>query len=206
MYPAFLSLTFALVIAPGATTAVVVRNALSNGWRGGFLAAVGAAVGNSTHAALAGLGLALLVSRVPVALTVVRVVGGLYLGWLGAKSLWRVVRRRAVPIARDVIGARADGQEHAAIREGVLVNLLNPAIITFYLAVVPTFVPQDASPFYYGLLAVTHVTMAFVVHCAWAFGFDGLRHVLDRPAARMAVEGLTAVALLVLALRVLSAG
>ena len=54
LYAAYLSLTFALVIMPGATTAVVVRNTLASGWRGGIWAAVGAAAGNSSHAVAGG--------------------------------------------------------------------------------------------------------------------------------------------------------
>jgi threonine/homoserine/homoserine lactone efflux protein len=203
LFAAYVTLTFGLVITPGATTAVVVRNALAGGRRGGLLAATGAAIGNSTHATAAGLGVAILVSRAPVLLTVIRVAGGLYLAWLGARSLWRVVRRQSVPIASTIIGASDDRLDHHAVREGITVNLLNPAIITFYLAVVPTFVPDEASPLYYLLLAATHVGMAFVVHSAWAVGFDGLRHVLERPRARVVLEAATGAALVVLALRVL---
>jgi hypothetical protein len=41
------------------------------------------------------------------------------------------------------------------------------------------------------------------MHALWAVALDRLRHVLTRPAARLALEGITAVALGVLAARVL---
>ena len=90
-YLAYFAFTAVLVATPGATTAVVVRNTLAGGRRAGMAAALGAAIGNTTHAVAAGLGLAVLVARWPDALTAIRIAGGVYLGWLGLRSLARAV-------------------------------------------------------------------------------------------------------------------
>lgn len=82
-------------------------------------------------------------------------------------------------------------------------NLLNPPIALFYLAVVPSFLPNPTPRGYYAQLTAVHVVMAFLCHGAWAFGLDRLRHALTRPAARVALEALTAGALFLLAERVL---
>ena len=84
-----------------------------------------------------------------------------------------------------------------------MVNLLNPPIATFYLAVVPAFIPEGASHTYYVQLAAIHVGMAFLCHTIWAFAMDRLRHWLAQPRARLTLEALTAAALLLLAARVL---
>jgi threonine/homoserine/homoserine lactone efflux protein len=203
LFLGYLSLTAALVITPGATTAVVVRNTLASGWRGGISAAVGAALGNSIHAAAAGLGMAVLVARVPALLIGIKIAGGLYLGWLGLNSLRRVVSGDPLPVSSSIMSADDGLAHHHAIREGLTVNLLNPAIATFYLAVVPSFVPSDPTPGYYAQLAAVHVGMAFLCHSIWAFALDRLRHVLTHQSARMVLEGITAAALLLLAARVL---
>jgi threonine/homoserine/homoserine lactone efflux protein len=199
----YLSLTAALVITPGATTAVVVRNTLASGWRGGIAAAAGAAMANSTHAAAAGLGLAVFVARVPALLVAIKIAGGLYLAWLGIASLKRISTGAALPISGAIISGRDSIAHHHAVREGLMVNLLNPPIATFYLAVVPAFVPDGASHRYYVQLAAIHVGMAFICHTIWALALDRLRHLLTHPSARLALEGLTAAALLLLAARVL---
>ncbi len=201
LFAAYLSLTAALVITPGATTAVVVRNTLSSGWRGGLAAAVGAAAGNTAHATAAGLGLAVIVARIPALLLVIQVAGGLYLAWLGLGSARRLLLGEALPITGEILEAHATIEHHHAVREGVTVNLLNPAIATFYLAVVPSFLPAGAPRGYYVQLAAAHVGMAFACHSLWALGLDRLRHLLTRPAARLALEGLTAAALLLLSAR-----
>jgi threonine/homoserine/homoserine lactone efflux protein len=199
----YISLTAALVITPGATTAVVVRNTLASGWRGGIAAATGAALGNSIHATAAGLGLAVFVARVPVLLVAIKIAGGLYLAWLGLASLKRIVSGAALPISGAIISGKDTTTHHHAVREGVTVNLLNPPIATFYLAVVPTFIPEGASQGYYAQLAAIHVGLAFVCHSIWAFAMDRLRHGLTQPGARLTFEALTAAALLLLAAKVI---
>lgn len=203
LFLAYLSLTAALVITPGATTAVVVRNALADGWPGGLSSAVGAAIGNAAHATAAGLGLAVIIARTPLLLFTIQLAGGLYLAWLGLTSARRALNGDALPISQVILSADAGIARHHAVREGITVNLLNPSIATFYLAVVPSFLPAAAPRGYYVQLAAAHVGMAFVCHSCWALGMDRLRHVLARPVARLALEGLTAAALLLLAGKVL---
>jgi threonine/homoserine/homoserine lactone efflux protein len=202
---AYLAFTLLLAVTPGATTAVVVRNTLAGGRGAGFAAAAGAALGNTSQATAAGLGVAIVLARFPAALAAMRVVGAVYLAWLGAVSIWRVAHPRD-----SSLGVLADGaavtieQRRASFREGLTVNLLNPAVSTFYLVVVPSFLPADAPAGYYALLAAMHIVIAFTCHGFWAMAFDRLRELFRMPVARRILEGATGVALLGLAARVLS--
>jgi threonine/homoserine/homoserine lactone efflux protein len=201
---AYLTFTAILVITPGATTAVVVRNTLAGGRIAGLAAAAGAALGNTSHATAAGLGLTVVLARWPLAMTTVRVAGALYLGWLGLASMYRVLRHADGGLPIDA--ARADGRPRALglpMRQGLTVNLLNPAIATFYLVVVPSFLPQGAPPGYFAALAAFHVLFALTCHGIWAVALDKLRRLIRPPLARRSLEALTAVALLGLSLRVL---
>lgn len=202
---AYLAFTFVLAATPGATTAVVVRSTIAGGRVAGFSAAAGAAVANSSQAAAAGLGMAVLLARFPGVLALLRVAGAMYLAWLGLSSLWRLARPREAAtgeFARDAIEQAT--LHRASFRQGLTVNLLNPAISTFYLVVVPSFVPLSAPPWYYAMLAAMHVAIAFTCHGVWAMAFDRLRNWLRGPAAHRALDGLTGAALLGLAARVLS--
>jgi threonine/homoserine/homoserine lactone efflux protein len=82
-------------------------------------------------------------------------------------------------------------------------NLLNPAIISFYLAVVPTFIPASPPRFYFAVLAATHVILALLCHTGWATAFHALRQLFARPPVRTAFELGTGIAMLWLAARVL---
>jgi len=205
---AFISFTFILVITPGSTTAVVVRNTIAGGVATGLAAAVGAAVGNTTHATAAALGLALVFARWPTAMTVLRIAGAFFLAALGVLSLYRVARFddggiRLVASSVDETRRVEPRTRLMGFQQGLAVNLLNPAIASFYLVVVPTFLPLGATRWYFAGLAAIHVTMALCCHSLWALGLDRLQRVFRPPAARRLLEAATGLALLGLAVRVL---
>jgi threonine/homoserine/homoserine lactone efflux protein len=203
---AYLSFTFILVITPGSTTAVVVRNTLTGGRTAGLAAAAGAAVGNTSHATAAGLGLGLVFARWPLALVALRVAGAAYLAWLGVSSLYRVARFAdgGLPLVSNGPAPSLEpGQRRASFRQGFTVNILNPAIATFYLVVVPSFLPHAAPRWYFAFLAAMHVALALICHGFWAIALDQVRRLFSRPAARRLLEAATGVALIALAVRVL---
>lgn len=209
LYVAYLAATIVLVITPGATTAVVVKNTIAHGHRAGVFAALGAAVANAVHATLAGLGLWGLVGRWPLALDALRIGGAGYLAWLGLQAAVRAWPGHA-PRPRGSIldtstpaGPPRAQPSRPGFVEGITINILNPAIISFYMAVVPTFMPPSAPRYYFLLLATTHVGLAFVCHAGWATAFHVLRRIFARPGVRVALELGTAAALLWLAARVL---
>lgn len=203
---AYVSFTALLVVTPGATTAVIVRNTLAGGWPAGIAAATGAALGNTSHAMAAGLGLAVVFTRWPTAMLVLRLSGAVYLAWLGLRSIYRVIRHAdgglRVLSAADSSPVRTR-QGTSSLREGLTVNLLNPAIATFYLVVVPSFVPAGTAWWSFAGLAAIHVALAFVCHGFWAVGLDKLRRLFRSAAARRALEAASGLALLGLAVRVL---
>jgi len=169
-----------------------VRNALARGKRGGLTAAAGAAVGNTTQATIAGLGVAVLLREWPMAMTAVQIAGGLYLLRLAAKSL---------AASGNVNREKSTGKN--SFLEGLTVNLLNPAITTFYVAVVPTFVPRGASGRYYAALASAHIAIAFVCHAFWTAAFDALRRHVEKPGVKRALDLITTLVLIGLAVSIL---
>jgi len=91
-YVAYLTFTFVLVVTPGSTTAVVVRNTLEGGRRAGYWTALGAAAANSCIAIACGIGLSMLLGAWPQSLDVIHYAGAAFLAWLGATSLYRALR------------------------------------------------------------------------------------------------------------------
>jgi len=198
----YISFTFFLVITPGATTAVVIRNTLERGFRGGVSTAAGAAIANMTHATAAGLGLTIVLQRFPAVLFGVRIAGAVYLGWLGVVSLVRARRAEGSLVQKVENGQTRTSR--SAFLDGLVVNLLNPPILTFYL-LMPTFLPPNPAAWMFATLAAVHVTMAFTCHVAWSLLFERLRHALAQPGALRALDAGAGVALLLLAARVLVA-
>jgi len=205
-YLAFFSFTFILAVTPGSTTAVVVRNTLEGARRAGYVTALGAAAANSIIAIACGIGLSAMSPRL---LDAVRIGGALFLAWLGATSLWRAwskpdggIRLALDPAAappRDRGGSRAA----AYFGDGLAINLLSPVIISYYLSVVPSFIPANAPRFYYSGLAATHVGLAMLCHAMWATALDAMRQWFVQPGRRRLLQAATGLALIALAARIL---
>ena len=185
---------------------MVVRNVLAGGRRAGVAAAIGAAIANSMWALVAALGLAAALGRLPLAYALLRYGGAAYLAYLGVRGVvgaWRT-RPSIIPggLEGDGDGAITPAVS-GSVRQGVTTNVLNPPVATYYLAVVPTFLPASVPATQrFAIYAVIHVSMAFAYHCAWALALHALRRLWGRPVARRTLETLTGAALLGLAWKV----
>ncbi len=92
----------------------------------------------------------------------------------------------------------------AYVGDGLGINLLSPVIISYYLSVVPSFIPAGASRFYYSGLAATHVGLAMACHAMWATALDAMRRWFVAPWTRRALQAATGIALILLAIRVIA--
>jgi threonine/homoserine/homoserine lactone efflux protein len=145
-------------------------------------------------------GIAVVLRRWPSVWAAVRIGGVAYLGWLGYQSLRRGFSGRFT--SSSVAG---DGRPRATVRnlyEGVVTNLLNPALGTFYIVVVPQFVPPSV-PATRGVLtlAALHISIALTWHMVWAVAGGTMASALSKGRPRQALELTAGVALLALAVR-----
>lgn len=182
-----------------------MRNTLEGGRRAGYATALGAALANATIAIACGLGLSVLIAFWPGSLAAIKIAGALFLAFLGFSSLWRAWLQPdgGIRLSLDPGASAARTHAGAYFGDGLAINLLSPVIISFYLSVVPTFIPAGASRLYYPLLASSHVGLAFLCHSAWATGLDAMRRWFIAPWTRRALQAATGFALLGLAARVL---
>ena len=196
----FLAVTVPLVLTPGASTAVVLRNSLAGGTRAGVMTAVGANSGSVCYGLLSAFGFALALQRWPTAWLVLRAGGVVYMSWLGVQSLRRAFSAgRPHAVAPAAIPARTLWR---SLSEGFATNALNPAVATFYLVLLPQFIPRDAPIIASALLLTAiHVALAATWHVTWAAAGGTLSRVLAAPLARQILEGTTGVALLGLTMK-----
>lgn len=205
-YLAFFTFTFVLVATPGSTTAVVVRNTLEGGRRAGYVTALGAAAANTTIAIGCALGLSVLLAVWPGSLDAIRVGGAAFLAWLGCASLYRALTKPDGGIRLSLDADAAPPRPHSAayFGDGLAINLLSPVIISYYLSVVPSFIPASAPRLYYSGLAATHVSLALLCHALWATALDRMRRWFVQPWRRKALQAATGIALIALATRILA--
>ena len=156
--------------------AFTMATAAKGGARSGVAAAIGIGAGSLVWAVATAAGLAALLSASAHAMTVIRIIGGVYLLYLAVQT-WRH--------RRDDISARGADGLRGAFRSGVLTNLFNPKVGLFYLAFLPAFTNAAAGPVWLQILilgAVFSVSGALVL-CAVAVAGGALRARLSGSAS-----------------------
>jgi threonine/homoserine/homoserine lactone efflux protein len=151
--------TCALIeITPGPNMAYLAALSLARGWRAGFAAVAGVALGLSVYGVAASLGVATVIENSKFLYETLRWVGVAYLLWL-AFDAWRTAGDMEAASARG-------GDEASAFRRGLITNLLNPKAAVFYVAVLPEFVTPGAGKIALQTLTLSaiYVTVATVLH------------------------------------------
>ena len=140
----WLSFTAAAVLLtfmPGPDIMYLLTKSLRSGARQGITLAAGLASGPVFHTALVALGVAAFVQHSPAAFRALTFAGAAYLLWLS----WGAFRAPAAPLA---LSAEAEAPAGGSLyRRGLLMNVLNPKVLLFFLALFPQFVDPDGSLF-----------------------------------------------------------
>ncbi len=173
LFLAFVPVALALNLTPGADMMFCFAQGMKGGARPAIAASAGISVGSMVHVLLAGLGLGALVAAFPWVFGAIRWVGAGYLAWLAWKTFRTPLLVAEAPPARTT----------RAFRDGLIVNLSNPKVILFILALLPQFV-DPARPVLPQFLACGAVIAAggFVVNALVGVFSGGLgRRFLRNP-------------------------
>jgi threonine/homoserine/homoserine lactone efflux protein len=130
----FLAAAVLITLSPGPDNMMVLSMGATRGRASGMAFGLGCAGGCLTHTLLAAIGISALIAASPVAFTALKVLGGLYLVYLG----WRAIRSRGV--ARVSAAARSQDRPTRLFWRGILANSMNPKVVMFFLAFLPQFV------------------------------------------------------------------
>ncbi|MGY4711992.1 LysE family translocator [Mycolicibacterium sp. CBM1] len=152
---AFAAIAAVVVLMPGADTILVLGTSLRDGPRAGMTTALGVVCGPVLWGALAGLGVALLLGRHPVASGTVAAAGGLYLcylGWRSCSAGWVSWRSQAGPQGAATPIVRGRRVSYAHFTTGLMTNVLNPKIGIFYLSVLPGLFAGEQITVWLGIL------------------------------------------------------
>lgn len=167
-----------VIIAPGADTAMVIRQALVHGRRSAVLTSFGIGTSLIFHVGYTILGLGLIISQSVMLFNMIKWLGAAYLIYLGVQSFRSgkvELSSAALPVERAAQGAGR------AFSLGFLANALNPKPVLFFLSIFSTVVSHETPAgvkFGYGLVMATCLITWFV----------GVSLFLTTPSMRHAFE------------------
>ncbi|MFI5563625.1 LysE family translocator [Amycolatopsis japonica] len=181
---AFWGVAALLIAVPGADWAF----AISAGLRRQVLPAAGGIVlGYLAMTLVVAAGLGVLVASTPIALLALTVAGGLYLIWLGFKT----VRHPSTP------GGASVGGRGGTLLEGMAVSGLNPKGLLVFVALLPQFTDPAARwpiPVQLAVLGLTFVGTCAMVYPCVGVGAQALLRA--RPAVSRVVSRISGVSMI----------
>ena len=193
-WTSFLVALLIIMIVPGPDFVLIMGNAVRS-LRKGTEAALGVITGLLVHATLATVGLSALVAAVPTALLVVKVIGALYLAYIGFMTL------RTANKATE----HRQGKGNVFLR-GLLCDLLNPKVMLTFLSHIPQAMDPNSAPLPQAALLSAVTVGVFALF--WVIVVPSARQLgtlLSKPKIRATFERVCGTALIGMAASVLAA-
>ena len=163
-YGAFCAAILLFLALPGPGTFTLIAATGKGGFRAGAAATAGVILGDQVLLWLAVAGVAALLAAHPAWFKAVQYLGAAYLGWIGLRLL----------LARgEGAGSPVRILPHHYLRQALLITLLNPKAIVFYMAFFPLFIDpashRGAPTFAAMALTIAVITALYcLVLCAFA--------------------------------------
>lgn len=153
-YGTFVITVIIFLAIPGPGNLALITSTSKGGIRGGIAATLGVILGDQVLMWSAVAGVAALLTAYPDAFNAVQWAGAAYLAWLGAQ-MWL-----AKPGAAPVLNIKP----HHFLKQALMITLLNPKAILFYMAFFPLFVDpvRQQGLITYGFMAATIAVLTFL--------------------------------------------
>ena len=154
----FLVTSMLLTIAPGPDILYLLTKSLAEGAKSGIILACGLVSGIFFHTMLVMLGVAALIQSSPMALTLLKYFGAAYLLYLAFGAFKSSGNMK--------LGSAGSKSSNLALyRRGLLMNVLNPKVLLFFLAFLPQFIDttKDSASLQIALLGLTFALQALVI-------------------------------------------
>ncbi|MER9331400.1 LysE family translocator [Mesorhizobium sp. M0488] len=135
---AFFATTAIFAYIPGPAMLYAAAQTMARGRWSGLTAALGIHLGGYVHVFAAAAGLSVLFHAVPPLYMAVKLIGALYLVWLGVSLFRKREGATALPMIERKSARRA-------FFESIAVEVLNPKTAIFFMAFLPQFIDASAA-------------------------------------------------------------
>jgi threonine/homoserine/homoserine lactone efflux protein len=130
----------ALVAIPGPNMLYILSRGVTYGRPAAYASAIGVELGTLVHVFGTVVGVSALVAASAVAFNTVKYAGAAYLVYLGVRAL---LSRSGLQLDTSTARPRP---LLAVLRQGALVNVLNPKVALFFLALLPQYIDAGRGP------------------------------------------------------------
>lgn len=160
---AFIGATVLLALSPGPDNIYVLTQGITNGAKAGLATTAGLITGCIVHTTLIAFGVSALIVASPKVYWAIKVIGAIYLLYLA----YKVFRSDS---AIDLSNNTEKKSNAALFKQGVIMNILNPKVMLFFMALFPAFLwePEGNTVIQFYVLGGVFMMTSFVVFGAIA--------------------------------------
>ena len=171
----FIPTFFFVAVTPGMCMTLALTLGMSVGLKRSLPMMAGELLGVGLIAVLAAVGVATIMLQFPDVFTIFKLIGGLYLAWIGIE-MWRSRGSLAIP---ENLDTQQSSKPLDLALKGFITAIANPKGWAFFISLLPPFLHQDQplAPQLTVLIAMI-LTMEFICLLLYATGGQALRHLL----------------------------
>lgn len=167
----FITSAILLTLMPGPDILFVIAQSVNNGKKHGITFASGLCTGLIFHIAAVILGLSAIIAASATAFSILKLAGAAYLLTLGIKSFMAIKNAKGFETGQKIERTKLI----SLYKRGILMNILNPKVIIFFLAFFPQFIDKSDNPApQMLLLGALFIVQAFCIFSAVACIADKL--------------------------------
>lgn len=175
---AFLGAAMILTIMPGPDNLFVLAQSITQDKKAGIATSLGLCTGLLVHISAAVLGISAIIYQSTIIFTIVKFAGAAYLLYLA----WQSFRAKGDPFTLQQQNTQAYIELY---KKGILMNILNPKVSLFFLALLPQFVnpSQGHVAFQMLILGIVFLIQALVLFSLFSIFAGKVRQVIiGKPA------------------------
>lgn len=176
LFALYITASLALNLTPGPDMALTLTRGMTQGFKAAWLSVMGTFAAGIIQIPLVVFGLAGIFQESPMLFELVKIVGALYLVYLGLRALRRSIQ------GTETIGTAGTNSDRGVFWQGFFTNLLNPKVFIFLVAFLPQFVDPDIGPIWQQMLvlAVSSKVLGLLNGTCFAYGASRIRVWLSR--------------------------
>ena len=152
-----------LALSPGPDNIYVIAQSLANGIKSGIATTAGLVAGCIVHTSLLAFGVSAIITRSETIFYGIKVLGALYLLYLA----YKIFKSDSHISLIDKAPKKSNFQ---LFKQGVIMNIVNPKVMIFFLAFFPGFLwnETEGTVLQFYILGITFMLVAFLAFSALA--------------------------------------
>ncbi|WP_415363137.1 hypothetical protein L1F34_002087 [Mammaliicoccus lentus] len=172
----FIVISLMIIIIPGPDFFIVLNNTLKGNAKNGIMAGLGISSAHVFYSALAAFGLIFILTTSYYVFTVIKILGSIYIAYLGIKTILNAKKAFNISTDKDV---KTDMKLRLSYKQGFISTIFNPKAILFYVSILPQFINKEDGSMQILVLSSLFILTVFIWFFLCSFLFNYIRQIFN---------------------------